>query len=86
MRRHLNPCDCLYHIILTKDIAWLLRCWTYETSVLLDTEIKDDLPFHDYFEYYGPDYKLHLPVSNMENLNKPDYLENVKQQLFEILR
>ncbi len=25
------------------------RCWAYETSVLLDTEIKDDLPFHDYF-------------------------------------
>ena len=29
------------------------RCWAYETSVLLDTDIKDDLPFHDYFEYYG---------------------------------
>jgi len=26
------------------------RCWAYETSVLLDAEIKDDLPFHDYFE------------------------------------
>lgn len=62
------------------------RCWTYETSVLLDTDIKDDLPFHDYFEYYGPDYKLHLPVSNMENQNRPDYLETIKIQLFEILR
>lgn len=54
--------------------------------MLLDTDIKDDLPFHDYFEYYGPDYKLHLPVSNMENQNRPDYLETVKIQLFEILR
>mgnify|MGYP006952887522 CR=1 FL=1 len=34
---------------------------------------------------YGPDYKLHLPVSNMENLNTKPYLESIKQQLFEIL-
>ncbi|TFJ84910.1 hypothetical protein NSK_003942 [Nannochloropsis salina CCMP1776] len=61
------------------------RCWVYETSVLQGTEIKDDLPFHDYFEYYGPDYKLHLPVSNMENLNTKPYLETIKQQLFTIL-
>jgi len=34
---------------------------------------------------YGPDYKLHLPVSNMENLNTKPYLETIKQQLFDIL-
>ena len=38
------------------------RCWAYETAVLLDTPVKDTLPFNDYFEYYGPDYRLHLPV------------------------
>lgn len=54
--------------------------------MLLETEIKDDLPFHEYFEYYGPDYKLHLPVSNMENLNTKKYLEGIKIQLMEILR
>ena len=26
------------------------RVWTYETSVLLGTEIKDVLPYNDYFE------------------------------------
>ena len=66
------------------------RCWTYETSVLLgmtdDNEIRDALPYNDYFEYFGPDYRLHLPVSNMENLNSPQYLEKTKVQLLEVLR
>jgi histone deacetylase 1/2 len=64
------------------------RCWTYETAVLVGdaSVVKDELPFNDYFEYFGPDYRLHLPVSNMENLNSPEYLEKTKNQLLEILR
>lgn len=61
------------------------RCWTFETAVLLDTPINDALPFNDYFEYFGPDYKLHLPVSNMENLNSAKYLEDTKLQVLKIL-
>jgi len=63
------------------------RCWTYETAVLLgEKDIKDDLPYNDYYEYFGPDYRLHLPVSNMDNLNSREYLERTKVQLLEILR
>ncbi|KAH8064415.1 NAD-dependent histone deacetylase [Aureococcus anophagefferens] len=36
------------------------RCWAYETSVLLDTPVGEDIPYNDYFEYYSPDFKLHL--------------------------
>lgn len=61
------------------------RVWTYETAVLLGTDIKDALPYNDYFEYYGPDYRLHMPVSNMENLNSREYLDHIKNQLFDIL-
>jgi histone deacetylase 1/2 len=61
------------------------RCWTYETSVLLDTPISDTLPFNDYFEYYGPEYRLHLPVSNMESQNSPKYLANILTQVLQIL-
>jgi hypothetical protein len=38
------------------------RCWAYETSVLLDVPISDAIPKNDYYEYYGPEYKLHLTV------------------------
>lgn len=52
------------------------RCWAYETAVLLDAELDDKLPYNDYIEYYGPDYRLHFDPSNMLNLNTQEYLEN----------
>jgi histone deacetylase 1/2 len=62
------------------------RCWTYETSVALGVEIANELPYNDYFEYFGPDFKLHISPSNMSNQNTSDYLEKVKCRLFENLR
>lgn len=61
------------------------RCWTFETSVLTGEKIGDELPFNDYYDYFGPDFRLHLPISNMENLNSLEYLEKTKIQLLEIL-
>src|SRR5688500_15294461 len=28
------------------------RCWAYETGVLLDEKMADELPLNDYYEYY----------------------------------
>ena len=61
------------------------RLWAYETSVILDTPIRDELPFNEYFEYYGPDYRLHIQPSNMENFNSHKYLEDTKYELLEYL-
>ena len=47
------------------------RCWTYETACLLGTELEDKLPFNDYYEYFGPEFRLHYTPSNMENQNTP---------------
>jgi len=54
------------------------RCWTYETSVLLGADIPDELPYNDFFEYYGPDYRLHITPSNMENQNDPKYISAIR--------
>ncbi|XP_046857636.1 probable histone deacetylase 1-B [Xenia sp. Carnegie-2017] len=62
------------------------RCWTYETSVALDLDIANELPYNDYFEYFGPDFKLHISPSNMPNSNQQEYLSRTKQRLFENLR
>uniref|UniRef100_A0A915JH34 Histone deacetylase n=1 Tax=Romanomermis culicivorax TaxID=13658 RepID=A0A915JH34_ROMCU len=62
------------------------RCWTYETSVALGADIPNELPYNDYFEYYGPDFKLHISPSNMGNQNTTEYLEKIKCKLFENLR
>ncbi|KAK4336834.1 hypothetical protein RND71_043654 [Anisodus tanguticus] len=62
------------------------RCWTYETAVALDTEIPNELPYNDYFEYFGPDFKLHISPSNMSNQNSREYLDKIKTRLCENLR
>jgi len=62
------------------------RCWSYETSLLLGVELSNKLPNNDYLQYYGPDFKLHIEPSNMENLNSKEYLEKHLNQLMENLR
>lgn len=37
-----------------------------------------ELPYNDYFEYFGPDFKLHISPSNMTNQNTNEYLEKIK--------
>ena len=34
-----------------------------------------------FVEYYGPEYKLHAPVSNMENLNTREELQKKTEYL-----
>jgi|TARA_B110000208_G_C11674170_1_gene396315 histone deacetylase 1/2 len=57
------------------------RCWTYETSIVVGgDELTNDLPFNDYYEYFAPGYKLHLPTQkNLPNTNGAAYLEQTKQ-------
>jgi histone deacetylase 1/2 len=62
------------------------RCWTYETSVLLGVQIPNELPYNDFYEYYSPDFKLHLNENNMENLNKKDYLDNITSRILQNLK
>eukprot|EP00466_Bigelowiella_natans_P016307 jgi/Bigna1/58512/fgenesh1_pm.100_\ len=67
------------------NIRNVSRCWTYETSVILESEVSNNIPFNDYTHYYGPDFKLHLTEKDMENRNTRDKLERYKQQVFENL-
>ncbi len=63
------------------------RCWTYETSVLLGVPIANELPYNDFFEYYAPDFKLHLtPSSSMENMNKREHLDNITARILQNLK
>lgn len=43
-----------------------------------------ELPYNDYFEYYGPDFKLHITPSNMTNHNTPEYMDKVKYEGFNV--
>ena len=39
-----------------------------------------------YFEYFGPDFKLHIAPSNMSNQNTTEYMDKIRSRLLENLR
>lgn len=63
------------------------RCWTYETAVILDQEISNDLPFNDYLHYFAPGYEL-IPKhpSRLTDDNSPSYLDFLRREIRESLR
>eukprot|EP00211_Chloroparvula_japonica_P006665 CAMPEP_0119126024 /NCGR_PEP_ID=MMETSP1310-20130426/5095_1 /TAXON_ID=464262 /ORGANISM="Genus nov. species nov., Strain RCC2339" /LENGTH=388 /DNA_ID=CAMNT_0007116147 /DNA_START=220 /DNA_END=1386 /DNA_ORIENTATION=- len=67
-----------------KNVA---RCWTYETSVCLDTELENDLPFNEYLAFFGPDFRLHPPPQPLySNQNTRRDIEDIKRNIAETLR
>ena len=60
------------------------RCWTYETSICVDKDLSDELPYNtEYFEYFAPDFSLHPEVTGergnlrQENANSRQYLDSI---------
>ncbi|KAL4198536.1 hypothetical protein AMTRI_Chr03g46370 [Amborella trichopoda] len=62
------------------------RCWCYETAVAVGVELQDKLPINEYYEYFGPDYTLHVGPSNMENQNSAKELAKIRNTLLEQLK
>jgi histone deacetylase 1/2 len=62
------------------------RCWAYETSVALNMDISNEIPYNDYFEYYSPDFKLHLTPAPQENMNNDKTIEAVRVDLLRQLQ
>ncbi|XAR67986.1 Histone deacetylase [Bertholletia excelsa] len=61
------------------------RCWCYETAVAIGVEPDNELPYNEYYEYFGPDYTLHVEPSLMENLNSAKDLEKIRVMILEQL-
>ncbi|XP_061385293.1 histone deacetylase 1-like [Danaus plexippus] len=61
------------------------RTWAYETAVILKQNVPNTLPFNDYYDYYGPEYLLHLPVPHQTNLNSKEHLDSIRTRVLENL-
>ncbi|OCH90011.1 histone deacetylase [Obba rivulosa] len=71
-----------------KNVA---RTWAYETACALgiEKEIDPNLPWNEYFEWFGPRYRLEVVENNMDDLNVKDgsldaVRSTVLQQLSEL--
>ena len=69
------PINLVFKEMLTLTALTVCNCFVFV-----------ELPYNDYFEYYGPDFKLHISPSNMANQNTPEYLDKIKARLFENMR
>ncbi len=58
------------------------RTWAFETGLACGEELDLMLPFNEYMEYYGPEFKLDVPNNNMDNQNSREYLEGIKYVTF----
>ncbi|PXF41132.1 putative histone deacetylase 1-B [Gracilariopsis chorda] len=62
------------------------RCWAFETSKAVGSALPDQLPYNENYEFYGPEFRLHIVPSNMENHNSPTELHKTTMKIFENLR
>ncbi|VVD02802.1 histone deacetylase 3-like [Leptidea sinapis] len=62
------------------------RCWTYETSLLIDEEISNELPYTEYVEFFAPDFQLHPDVAGSPNANTKQYLETITKFVYDNLK
>jgi len=54
-----------------KNVA---RAWTYETACALGMEdqLDPNMPWNEYFEWFGPRYRLEVVENNMDDVNLKD--------------
>ena len=65
----------------------MARVWCYETAVLLDQpDIDNEIPFHNYYEYFAPNYELHLLPQKMENMNDKAKIDEIRTDLLQQLQ
>jgi len=65
------------------------RCWTYETSLIVDEPLSLELPeADDYIAYYSPDFQLHPDLFNgkIENHNTRQFLDTIRQTVHDNLK
>jgi len=64
------------------------RCWAYETSVLTNTVVSDQLPKTQFDEFFEPTNRLHeqLQAGRLDNQNSKASLERIRVQILEQLR
>ncbi|GAA5848374.1 hypothetical protein JCM5353_004878 [Sporobolomyces roseus] len=62
------------------------RTWAFETGLACGVEMSKEMPFNEYLEYFGPEFKLEVKENNMDNSNSREYLEKTTAEIIDSLR
>lgn len=82
--------ECLRTILAWKKPLMLLggggyktssaaRCYAYLTSLVLRKQISDEIPEHEFFEDYQPDFLLHVDPGRQVDENTEVYMEEIQR-------
>ncbi|KAF9188712.1 Histone deacetylase 8 [Haplosporangium sp. Z 767] len=55
------------------------RCYALLTSVALGREVSEEIPEHEFFEDYKPDFMLQIDPGRQTDENTDDYIEQVRE-------
>ncbi|XP_074924793.1 histone deacetylase 8 isoform X6 [Chelonoidis abingdonii] len=59
------------------NLANTARCWTYLTGVILGRTLPSEIPDHEFFTKYGPDYVLEITPSCRPDRNEPHKVQEI---------
>ncbi|XP_067404622.1 histone deacetylase 8 isoform X3 [Emydura macquarii macquarii] len=59
------------------NLANTARCWTYLTGVILGRTLSSEIPDHEFFTKYGPDYVLEITPSCRPDRNEPHRVQEI---------
>ncbi|KAI8597886.1 hypothetical protein EDD21DRAFT_396391 [Dissophora ornata] len=82
--------DCLKKIMAWKRPLMVLggggyktssaaRCYANLTSVVIGRQISDEIPEHEYFEDYAPDFMLQVGAGRQADENTDAYIEQIRK-------
>ncbi|KAG5852133.1 hypothetical protein ANANG_G00059210 [Anguilla anguilla] len=59
------------------NLANTARCWAYLTGTVLGQTLPSEIPDHEFFTEYGPDYSLEISPSCRPDRNETQHLDRV---------
>jgi hypothetical protein len=59
-------------------IRFLCTNISCQTAVAVGVELDNQMPYNEYFEYFGPEYNLHISPTSMANKNTKSYLDSIR--------
>jgi len=63
------------------------RVWTHETAICCEESLATELPYTEYFEYFGPDFSLHPePHPRQDNANSKAYMDSILETVHRQLK